>query len=182
MQLHRRGAAAVRATLSRRGADAVTVELADPAGAPVATIDRLVLRPYCPRRPSPLLDELDDVVFRVDWRLAGDLEPTRRARSRCSNPAPLTLDADRHPDLAALAAASGATPAAVIATPAGLAIDEPASPARAHAAVEVALALAQGLARRAAVRGVAARDRDARRGVDRRRRSAPRRRRGRGGG
>ncbi|MEV6829664.1 SDR family NAD(P)-dependent oxidoreductase [Amycolatopsis sp. NPDC051102] len=60
--LHAIGASALRVRLTRRGADEVTVEVADPLGAPVATADSLVLRPL----PAGGLDRADD-LYRVDW-------------------------------------------------------------------------------------------------------------------
>ena len=42
--LHASGASSVRVRLSPVGDDAVSIELADPAGAPVASIETLVLR------------------------------------------------------------------------------------------------------------------------------------------
>ncbi|MFB6392740.1 type I polyketide synthase [Polymorphospora sp. 2-325] len=47
LQVHARGAAAVRARLTRTG-DGIEVTLADPTGAPVASIRRLALRPVDP--------------------------------------------------------------------------------------------------------------------------------------
>ncbi|MFC8079311.1 SDR family NAD(P)-dependent oxidoreductase, partial [Streptomyces sp. NPDC057307] len=43
--LHAAGATALRVRLTRRGPEKVTVRVADPAGAPVATVDTLALRP-----------------------------------------------------------------------------------------------------------------------------------------
>ncbi|MEV4054640.1 SDR family NAD(P)-dependent oxidoreductase [Amycolatopsis sp. NPDC049688] len=60
--LHATGASALRVRLTRRGADEVAVEVADPSGAPVATADSLVLRPL----PTGGLDRVDD-LYRVDW-------------------------------------------------------------------------------------------------------------------
>ncbi|MGV9364543.1 SDR family NAD(P)-dependent oxidoreductase [Amycolatopsis sp. NPDC003731] len=60
--LHATGASALRVRLTRRGADEVTVEVADPAGAPVATAESLVLRPL----PTGGLDRADN-LYEVDW-------------------------------------------------------------------------------------------------------------------
>ncbi|WP_103355951.1 type I polyketide synthase [Amycolatopsis sp. CA-128772] len=60
--LHATGASALRVRLTRRGADEVKVEVADPSGAPVATAESLVLRPL----PAGGLDRADD-LYRVDW-------------------------------------------------------------------------------------------------------------------
>ncbi|MER7753354.1 SDR family NAD(P)-dependent oxidoreductase [Kitasatospora sp. NPDC097643] len=45
VRLHRTGARALRVRLTPHGADTVAVELTDPAGAPVATVEALTLRP-----------------------------------------------------------------------------------------------------------------------------------------
>ncbi|WP_143264210.1 type I polyketide synthase, partial [Amycolatopsis kentuckyensis] len=60
--LHATGASALRVRLTRRSEDEVTVEVADPSGAPVATAESLVLRPL----PAGGLDRADD-LYRVDW-------------------------------------------------------------------------------------------------------------------
>ncbi|WP_299537456.1 type I polyketide synthase [uncultured Streptomyces sp.] len=72
--LHAADATALRVRLARAGTDAVSVTLADPAGRPVATVERLVLRPAAPSAGAVPRDTL----FRVDWTAlpAGDREPT----------------------------------------------------------------------------------------------------------
>nr|AUO14849.1 Malonyl CoA-acyl carrier protein transacylase [Amycolatopsis sp.] len=60
--LHATGASALRVRLTRRGADEVEVEVADPSGAPVTTVESLVLRPL----PAGGLDRVDD-LYQVDW-------------------------------------------------------------------------------------------------------------------
>ncbi|MFJ2027968.1 SDR family NAD(P)-dependent oxidoreductase, partial [Streptomyces sp. NPDC087897] len=61
--LHARGATALRVRLTPTSTDAVSLELADPAGRPVASVESLVLRPAAPTdgRTPP------DTLFRVDW-------------------------------------------------------------------------------------------------------------------
>ncbi|WP_373465063.1 type I polyketide synthase [Streptomyces sp. V2I9] len=61
--LHARGATALRVRLTPTSTDAVSLELADPAGRPVASVESLVLRPAMPTdgRTPP------DTLFRVDW-------------------------------------------------------------------------------------------------------------------
>ncbi|WP_217709612.1 type I polyketide synthase [Amycolatopsis sp. Hca4] len=61
--LHATGASALRVRLTRRGDDEVTVEVADPAGAPVATAESLVLRPL----PTGGLDTTPDDLYQVGW-------------------------------------------------------------------------------------------------------------------
>nr|WP_243793704.1 type I polyketide synthase [Saccharopolyspora gloriosae] len=62
--LHATGASTVRVRLSRAGDDAVSLVVADPSGAPVASVDSLVLRPVAEQR----LDAPErDALFRLDW-------------------------------------------------------------------------------------------------------------------
>nr|WLD25870.1 turonicin A polyketide synthase subunit TurHI [Streptomyces sp.] len=61
------GADALRVRLSRAGRDAVRLELADAAGAPVASVDALALRAFSPEqfgRPAP---GVGDALYRVEW-------------------------------------------------------------------------------------------------------------------
>ncbi|MFT7834574.1 type I polyketide synthase [Saccharothrix sp. BKS2] len=50
--VHAAGAAALRVRLSPAGAGGVAVEVADPTGAPVASVESLVLRPTADQRPA----------------------------------------------------------------------------------------------------------------------------------
>ncbi len=61
VSLHATGARALRARLTPIGDDEVSVELADPAGRPVATIDSLVLRPVAVAGPRT------DGLHRLEW-------------------------------------------------------------------------------------------------------------------
>ncbi|MEV3875261.1 SDR family NAD(P)-dependent oxidoreductase, partial [Streptomyces sp. NPDC049906] len=62
------GAAALRVRVAPAGDDAVSLSLSDPAGAPVASVDALVLRPVAvdelSAEPAPHRDSL----FRVEWQ------------------------------------------------------------------------------------------------------------------
>ncbi|GAA3035685.1 type I polyketide synthase [Actinokineospora globicatena] len=58
--LHATGATALRVRISRLGADTIAVTATDPHGAPVITIDSLVLRPFTATRDT-------ESLFRVDW-------------------------------------------------------------------------------------------------------------------
>ncbi|MEU5998102.1 type I polyketide synthase, partial [Streptomyces sp. NPDC047197] len=65
VRLHASGAAALRVRLTPAGSDGLSLAVADGAGAPVATVDSLVLRPVA-------LDQFaggghDDALFGVDW-------------------------------------------------------------------------------------------------------------------
>ncbi|WP_189719273.1 polyketide synthase dehydratase domain-containing protein, partial [Streptomyces chryseus] len=66
--LHATGAARLRIRIAPQGADTVTVEAADTAGAPVATVDGLTFRAVDPSQLSAGDDPLKDSVFRVEWQ------------------------------------------------------------------------------------------------------------------
>ncbi|MGV2922030.1 type I polyketide synthase, partial [Streptomyces alfalfae] len=76
--LHASGATALRVRLTPTGADGVALTVADGSGAPVATVDSLVLRPAAPVQDAG--DERNDALFGVDWvpvaLAAGDDLPT----------------------------------------------------------------------------------------------------------
>ncbi|WNV92061.1 SDR family NAD(P)-dependent oxidoreductase [Umezawaea sp. Da 62-37] len=64
VRVHAVGASALRVRMAKAGTDAVTLEIADPTGAPVASVESLVLRPLA-------VDQLGGgfvrSLFRVDW-------------------------------------------------------------------------------------------------------------------
>ncbi|WP_225851320.1 acyltransferase domain-containing protein, partial [Streptomyces sp. HPF1205] len=64
--LHASGAAALRVRLARAG-DGVSLLVADTAGAPVATVDSLVLRPVTAEQLRPAHTGADDALFAVEW-------------------------------------------------------------------------------------------------------------------
>ncbi|APY84625.1 hypothetical protein A7J05_01570 [Streptomyces alfalfae] len=78
VRLHASGATALRVRLTPTGADGVALTVADGSGAPVATVDSLVLRPAAPVQDAG--DERNDALFGVDWvpvaLAAGDDLPT----------------------------------------------------------------------------------------------------------
>ncbi|WP_129769122.1 type I polyketide synthase, partial [Streptomyces sp. L-9-10] len=65
VRLHASGATVLRVRLSPAGADGVALAVADGAGAPVATIDSLVLRPVSPEQFTG--DDGGDALFGIDW-------------------------------------------------------------------------------------------------------------------
>ncbi|MBJ3813322.1 SDR family NAD(P)-dependent oxidoreductase, partial [Streptomyces flavofungini] len=65
VRLHASAATALRVRLTPTEADGVTLALADGSGAPVATIDSLVLRPVSLDQIAG--DERGDALFGVDW-------------------------------------------------------------------------------------------------------------------
>ncbi|APU15329.1 type I polyketide synthase [Actinoalloteichus fjordicus] len=62
--LHAAGAGTLRARLSRHGADALAIAVADATGAPVASVDSLVLRPMTTDRPTAP----SEALYRLDWK------------------------------------------------------------------------------------------------------------------
>ncbi|NXY96047.1 SDR family NAD(P)-dependent oxidoreductase, partial [Streptomyces sp. BR123] len=68
VRLHAAGAAAVRVRLTPAGRDAVALELADPAGAPVASVESLALREVSPEQiGAAARGGRQDSLFRVEW-------------------------------------------------------------------------------------------------------------------
>ncbi|MFE5792308.1 SDR family NAD(P)-dependent oxidoreductase [Streptomyces sp. NPDC056503] len=68
VSLYASGAAAVRVRISpSAGTDAVSLALADATGAPVASVDSLVLRPVTSDQLGGDASLLSDALFRVDW-------------------------------------------------------------------------------------------------------------------
>ncbi|WP_372454361.1 SDR family NAD(P)-dependent oxidoreductase, partial [Streptomyces tardus] len=72
--LHASGARAVRVRMTRTGDASATVAVADADGAPVASIENLVLRAVA-SAPSAADVLTRDALFRVDWVPAADAEP-----------------------------------------------------------------------------------------------------------
>ncbi|ARZ67358.1 polyketide synthase [Streptomyces albireticuli] len=135
--LHATGATALRVRVTPRG-DAVALTLADTDGKPVATVDRLTLRPFTPDQ----LGAGTDALFHLDWS-AVEL-PAAPAAADCAvlgdDRLAALLGARGYADAAELAA-SGATPAHVI-VPGTAHPDGPAA-ARAHALAAHTLTLVQ---------------------------------------
>ncbi|WP_373305815.1 SDR family NAD(P)-dependent oxidoreductase, partial [Streptomyces flavofungini] len=65
VRLHASGAELLRVRLALSGPDRVALTVADGAGAPVATIDSLVIRPVSQEQLAG--DDLSDALFGVDW-------------------------------------------------------------------------------------------------------------------
>ncbi|ASQ92663.1 hypothetical protein CGL27_05405 [Streptomyces sp. 11-1-2] len=65
--LHAVGASAIRVVLSPAGPDAVSLEVADPAGAPVLSVASLALRPLSGRQIADTRGMDQDALYRVDW-------------------------------------------------------------------------------------------------------------------
>nr|WP_260867560.1 type I polyketide synthase [Streptomyces sp. SAJ15] len=65
--LHAVGAAALRVRLSPAGQDTVAVLVTDESGAPVASVDALLLRPVSPEQVHAARSTFHDSLFRVEW-------------------------------------------------------------------------------------------------------------------
>ncbi|MEU9032891.1 SDR family NAD(P)-dependent oxidoreductase, partial [Streptomyces sp. NPDC048383] len=65
--LHAVGARTLRVRLAPAGQDTVRVDLADETGAPVATVDALLLRPVTPDQVRASRTAFHDSLFRVEW-------------------------------------------------------------------------------------------------------------------
>ncbi|MGI5500428.1 SDR family NAD(P)-dependent oxidoreductase [Lentzea sp. CA-135723] len=64
VRVHAVGASALRIRMAKSGADSVTLEIADPTGAPVASVESLVLRPLA---TDQLGGGFTRSLYRVDW-------------------------------------------------------------------------------------------------------------------
>ncbi|UJW29897.1 type I polyketide synthase [Saccharothrix sp. AJ9571] len=65
--LHASGATSVRVRMTPTGPSSLALHLADPTGAPVATVESLALRPLNPGQLRPGRGAVRDLMFRVDW-------------------------------------------------------------------------------------------------------------------
>nr|BAW35615.1 modular polyketide synthase [Streptomyces sp. RK95-74] len=67
VRLHAVGASALRVRLSPAGRDTVAVLVTDESGAPVASVDALLLRPVSPEQVTSARGAFYDALFRVEW-------------------------------------------------------------------------------------------------------------------
>ncbi|MDH6543445.1 type I polyketide synthase [Streptomyces sp. SPB4] len=135
VSLHAAGAGTLRVRVSAAGTDTIAVDVADAAGASVATVDALVLRPVDTATLRQGADGGTDGLFRLDWTAL----PTGADASAAGNWAVLGSGAsavvaalegagavvDRYEDLAALAAADGAALPQTVVLPYGAPADGP---------------------------------------------------------
>nr|WLD25869.1 turonicin A polyketide synthase subunit TurHH [Streptomyces sp.] len=96
VRLHAAGASAVRVRLAPAGRDAVALELADPAGAPVASVASLALRSVSAEQIGAARGARQDSLFQVEWT-ALPVTPVSAAEQR-----PWALLGDGHPGLDAV--------------------------------------------------------------------------------
>ncbi|TDV56134.1 type I polyketide synthase [Actinophytocola oryzae] len=99
--LHATGATSVRVHLTRGATDSVTARLADPTGAPVATIEGLTLRPLA--AGALTAGRAADALFSLEWTPAAGEQGTVRAASLGTDTLGL---GESYTDLAALADAT----------------------------------------------------------------------------
>ncbi|MEY7974551.1 SDR family NAD(P)-dependent oxidoreductase, partial [Saccharomonospora xinjiangensis] len=67
VRVHAVGAAAVRVAITAAGTDAVSLTMVDPGGAPVLTVDRLVLRPVEPNAFAAVPAAGPDALYGLEW-------------------------------------------------------------------------------------------------------------------
>ncbi|WP_455681077.1 type I polyketide synthase [Streptomyces lydicus] len=80
VSLHRTGAAGLRVQVTPLDQDTVAVTVADPTGAPVASIESLVTRPVSTESLRAASSPVRDAMFAVDWHqlpAAGSAAPVR---------------------------------------------------------------------------------------------------------
>ncbi|MGW2332087.1 beta-ketoacyl synthase N-terminal-like domain-containing protein, partial [Streptomyces sp. NPDC001700] len=88
VSLYATGAASVRVRLTPAGANAVAVEVADETGAPVASVDSLVLRAASAQQPV-ISSAYRDSLFRTEWTA---LNPAEATPARWAAIGPWTAD------------------------------------------------------------------------------------------
>ncbi|WP_042177276.1 type I polyketide synthase, partial [Streptomyces sp. NBRC 110035] len=114
--LHASGARAVRVRLTRTGDESASVAVADPTGAPVATIENLVLRAVASDTAVDMTTR--DALFHVTWTPAAPASGTDTASTAVLDTTTgdllAALPGPRHTDIGALVAA-GEVPATVFA-------------------------------------------------------------------
>ncbi|WP_437050451.1 SDR family NAD(P)-dependent oxidoreductase [Streptomyces sp. enrichment culture] len=106
------GAAALRVRVAPNGDDTVSLSLADPTGAPVASVDGLILRPVALDGPSTAPAPHRDSLFRVEWQPRPDDASTAPETSWALLPGHGAADAAAHAALlpAGEPAGAGAAP------------------------------------------------------------------------
>ncbi|UED87193.1 type I polyketide synthase [Streptomyces profundus] len=113
--LHAVGAGTLRVRLSPAGQDTVRLTIADGTGAPVATIESLILRPVSPEQLRTAAASFHESMFRLDWApvpIPRDAPPSHAVIGAddlgIGSAAPDLASLDRLPD-AVLVAATGGT-------------------------------------------------------------------------
>ncbi|WP_386389604.1 SDR family NAD(P)-dependent oxidoreductase [Streptomyces palmae] len=138
VRLHAVGARRLRVRIAPAGPDSLTLDLADPTGAPVATVAALTVRPISPEQLSAARHTPTDDLYQLDWSPlptpSGTVPHTRwalvgeGAAEFAHGLRAAGATADRYPDLSALGTAEPA-PDAVAISCAGHPDADPANPA-----------------------------------------------------
>ncbi|MGW4080662.1 type I polyketide synthase, partial [Streptomyces asiaticus] len=95
VRLHAVGAATLRVRLSPAGQDAVAVLVTDESGAPVASVESLLLRPVSPDQVHAARGAFHEALFRVEWTPAPVPANTTVVAGQWA------VLGDEHPELAA---------------------------------------------------------------------------------
>ncbi|KOU56633.1 hypothetical protein ADK55_12940, partial [Streptomyces sp. WM4235] len=141
VSVHATGAAALRVRLTLTGPEVASLTVADGTGAPVATVESLLLRPLSKEALREANSSARDGLFRVAWNALPTARPTVDT-SGWAVIGDLTVDGARpYADLASVAAAEPVPGTLVLALPAG-GVDTDV-PAATHRAVREALATVQ---------------------------------------
>ncbi|MFE3996404.1 SDR family NAD(P)-dependent oxidoreductase, partial [Streptomyces goshikiensis] len=140
VRLHAAGASTARVRLAPAGHGAVSLELADSAGQPVASVDSLALRAISPEQIGAAARAgRPESLFQVDWtEYATGAAPAGVTRALVGTSVP-GLDCAPYADLADLAAAGGDVPDLVFVTSGTQ--DTPALPDAVHGRAAEGLAL-----------------------------------------
>ncbi|MEV6576004.1 beta-ketoacyl synthase N-terminal-like domain-containing protein, partial [Streptomyces sp. NPDC051577] len=141
VSVHATGAATLRVRLTLTGPEVASLTVADGTGAPVATVESLLLRPLSKEALREANSTARDGLFRVAWNTLPPVRPTVDT-SGWAVVGDLAVEGARpYADLAAVAAAEPVPTTLVLALPAGGADSD--VPAATHRAVRDALATAQ---------------------------------------
>ncbi|MFC3586303.1 type I polyketide synthase, partial [Streptantibioticus rubrisoli] len=106
VSLHASGASELRVRLVPTGAQGVRLEIADVTGAPVATVESLVLRAVSAEQVQAARAAYHESVFRLDWLEQPTAQQPAHLSLAVLGDDTLGLGADTYPDLAALADAA----------------------------------------------------------------------------
>ncbi|MFI2214650.1 type I polyketide synthase [Streptomyces sp. NPDC020141] len=145
VRLYAAGASAARVRLAAAGPDAVSLDLADPAGDPIASVESLVLRAVSAERIGAARGDRRDDLYGVEWTAlpADRTAASAHAGHAVVGEAVAGLEGPVHPDLAALAADPAPTPGLVFITADTARGGAATVPEAVHARTAGALALVQ---------------------------------------
>ncbi|GID56838.1 hypothetical protein Aco03nite_052420 [Actinoplanes couchii] len=116
VSLHATGAALLRVRLRRTGSDSVAVTVADAAGGPVLTAERLTIRTPSASPHATVTSPVLDSLFHIDWTVTEPAGAPQPWTIRGDDPfglAALLPPADGEPEVAIVAITGGASPETV---------------------------------------------------------------------